>query len=301
MLFLIYLFLKNRSGGSSDSTGDTSNLPTVISTGGGVLSPMVPSFGGAQTFDTNLGTSQPASAPAVSGPSYTVMPGTSASGVPAHTDQAQEFNTGNPVAAPGSSTPSFYNTNPTAPLPYVDNSNPTLVNSPRPGLSANPDLMSFLTGDLHQYEISADLNIGNKQAYTNDEQIRQNLIGESSSYCSIHPEACASGDQSSIINGLIQAYDSFTQSATTKYSQQQTDSQVSQYKNPSGVTPVGQAVMTKDPTTGMAVWLTPNQIDAQHSTTDIAKAGATQTGPTPDPLVSGDYSQHGRSLTSYHV
>lgn len=234
VLWLLYEWFKNRSASASSASAlDTSNYPTVVSAGGGGMSlPNQPSFGVA-TFD------QPQSVSSLAPASMTVMPGTSASGVPAHTDQAQEFNLNNPIATPSNpaaSAPSYYlnaaeMANPGAvALPY-QKLNPTYVDASSPsfsGLSPQATLASYLGVNLNAFEITADLGIGNNKTagvdYQTTDQVKSNLTSEGQSYCAQHPEACGS-DNASVIQSLVNSYQNFIGTANAKYTQETNNAQ----------------------------------------------------------------------------
>jgi|SRR5579863_9068345 len=222
VLYLIYKWYQNSvANASSSSTGtiDTSQLPTVISTGGGGYTPSTPSFipqDFSQVAQPLSPTGSAADTSVTSPGTVTVMPNTSQSGVPTSSAQAQEFNTNNPMAAPSgaAATPSFYqNATQLAPPPsYADLSNQTYVQQTGGGTTL--DLASYLAPDLQSYEIGANTAIGNKQALNSGitsltpEGFQSALEGNANNYCSQHPEACA-GDTNSIISGLVNSYKTF--------------------------------------------------------------------------------------------
>lgn len=189
--------------------------------------PNQPSFGVA-TFD------QPQMGASLAPASLSVMPGTSASGVPAHTDQAQEFNLNQPIATPSNpaaSAPSYYlnaaeMANPGAvALPY-QKLDPTYVEASSPsfaGMSPQATLASYLGVNLNAFEITADLGIGNNKTagvdYQTVDQVKSNLTSEGQSYCAQHPEACGS-DNASVIQGLVDSYKNFIGTANAKNTQE---------------------------------------------------------------------------------
>lgn len=211
ILFLLYLWYKHASSGASTSTGavDTSSLPTIISAGGGSISPTSPSFM-PTNFDTGY-VPQPPSPTATAvqqppTPSINIMPGTSGSGVPQYTNAAQEFNTNQPVAAPSSvsNTPSFYQSATDIPLQQVSNAQ---VAEPDFGGIGSPNatLQAFLENEVRSSEI------GSTKPLPSD--LASGLATESTQYCNLHPEACSGQDQSSIISGLIGNYTTYLNAA----------------------------------------------------------------------------------------
>jgi hypothetical protein len=149
-------------------------------------------------------------------------------------------------------------------LPY-NQLNSSYVQNPISPQSQTADLSSYLGTSLRAAEIQADLAIGNKkvagQDYSTTEQFQQQIQQSGQSWCSQHPEACGS-DSSSVISGLVDQYKTFVGTATDRYNSEIQGSQGG-YTNPTGITPVGTPIQTKDPITGQSVWLTPNQIAAQ--------------------------------------
>ncbi len=229
VLWLLYEWFKNRKASASSAAAlDTSNYPTVITAGGGGMSlPSQPSFGVA-SFDQPQAVSQP-------GPSsMTVMPGTSASGVPAHTDQAQEFNLNQPIATPstpGASNPSYYLNsqelaNPGAvALPY-QKLDPTYLQGTSQGVSGTTtlsDLKTYLGVNLNAFEITADLGIGNNKTagvdYQTVDQVKANLTSEGANYIAQHPEVSTS-DNAGLIQSLVDSYQNFIGTAGAKYTQE---------------------------------------------------------------------------------
>lgn len=218
-VFILYLIYRHNKSAAGSSAGDSSGagLPGVIVTGGGSYMPS--SMGSAppiQTYDSGN-----FNVPTDPGYSHQMQPSAASSGVPSYTSQAQEFNTGNPVAAPhpANAAPSFYNTNPAAPPSGAD-LNYQAIGSDRVAATTGPGkdtpgasystLESFLQSDLRAYEIQGWNQIGNKQQLSTDpNQLGGILGGEANAYCGLHPEACSGSDQASIISGLTNAYKDF--------------------------------------------------------------------------------------------
>ena len=250
-VLLYLLYKRGRSMSSGTGAADYSSIPTIISTGGGGINfPMQQSSGVPQSYDATIpgysGAQLGYNAPSLS-PNDTmqVMPGTSGSGVPQHTAQAQEFSTAAPIPVPSaaSAMPSFYAT--AQDLPYQQ------LNT-TPG-DTSQTLRGFLEQDLKQYEISAAMNIGNKLDYRSTTDIQATLTGEAGSYCSLHPDQCG-GDRTSLIAELGNAYTDFI-GQTQALPQYGTNVQTApSYVNPSGIDPIGTPVQISP-----GVWKTPNQ------------------------------------------
>lgn len=289
VVYLIYEWAKNRAGSSASSGAiDTSQLPTVISTGGGGYTPSVPSFT-PQDF-SNVG-SQPIAAtqsPAYSSvttPGVTVMPGTSGSGVPAYSPAAQEFNTNPTLTAPSaaSATPSFYQT---AVAPTYNDIPQNYVANPNIAGSNTADLATYLGTSLRAAEISANNAIGNNRALGGTpgidaptvDQFNQQITQSSASWIAQHPEA-STADNAGLVASLVNQYKTFIGTDTAYVDQQQQNSQQGTYVNPTGVAPVGTPIQVSP-----GVWKTPNQIAADQPTqapasTPTAPASSVKTSP----------------------
>ena len=285
VVYLLYLFYKNyQAGASSASSGavDTSSLPTIISTGGGSLAPMYQQTA-PQTFDatipgttadsSTLAAGAAATAPAVPS-TATVMPGTSSSGVPASTDQAQEFNTNAPVATPQSlnGNPSYYATS--QQLPYQQINQSLVTDTSGAGVATgaqHPDLTSFLQQDTLSWET-------NPGTAGNASDLASALAGDAGGYCGLHPEACAGVDQSALIQAQSNSYSDFMTARNAQAAQAQSGS----YQNPAAqaIAPSGPLTMTTN-AQGQAVWTAQNQQapgGVQQQSVSIADQSAYQQG-----------------------
>jgi hypothetical protein len=272
VVVLLYLLYKRgrASGGGGGGAVDTSSMPTIISTGGGGIQ-LPANFGGgaAQTYDATIPGYPAANANQVA-PNLTpnttmqVMPGTSASGVPAHTAQAQEFATAAPIATPSAATsaPSYYQSAQDLVYQNVNTQYaPDTATTPSGFHEVQATLESFLQGDVRQYEFNANQNLSNpgvpnQPSITSSADLSSILGGEASQFCAINPAACKGADQASLIQQMTNAYSDFVGSAAAKYNQPVpgTVTQGSAVPNTSTtVTPSGTAVTSIDPKTGLPV------------------------------------------------
>jgi hypothetical protein len=270
-VLLYLLYKRGASSGGGSGAGDTSNIPTIISTGGGGISfPMTQSGGAAQSYDATI-PGYPAANPTYTAPhlydnnSMQVMPGTSQSGVPAYTAQAQEFSTTTPIPTPSAATaaPSFYKS--AAELPYQQIGQTLVADTTGPGagINSHPDLASFLQQDVRSFELNAT------GAPTSAAQAQSTLTTEAGAYCGLHPEACAGADQTSLISSLSESFQTFLNAKATIG-----PAPTNAYQNPTGINPEGPVTMSKDPITGQVVWLAANQQPTPGGATIPASNGA---------------------------